>query len=138
MLNKHENDENWREVILKNICTNVNSTEYKAEYFVRNAYPREYVSQIQWKCEIGMSEFIRKTFVSRKEAEVVSVILFFMILLWSSWNLLYLQCRFSKVLFSAFIFKCYFSANLIYFGNVYCTYLETSDTERPIRKEMHI
>ena len=63
---------------------------------------------------------------------------FFMPFLCSSWNLLYLQCRFSLALFSAFIFKGYFSTNWIYFGNVYCTYLETSDTERPISKKIYV
>ena len=77
LLNKHENDENWGDVILKNICTDIiNLTEYNAEYSVPNAHPGEYISQVQSKCESGVSEFIRETFVSREEAEVASVIFF--------------------------------------------------------------
>ena len=75
MFYKHENDANWLDVVLKNVCKNGNSSEYRVEYTITNARPGRYTCQIQSKCEFGVSEKSGEIFVYKKE-EVSSVVLF--------------------------------------------------------------
>ena len=70
MFYKHENDENWRNAVLKNICKNDNSNEYRVEYTVPNIQAGEYVCQIQSKCVFGKSELSREISASREKVEV--------------------------------------------------------------------
>ena len=72
---KHENHENWQDVVLKNVCKNDISSEYRVEYTVPNAQAGRYICQIQSKCEYGVSEMSEEIFVY-KEEEVSSVYLF--------------------------------------------------------------
>ena len=73
---KHENDENWRNDVLKNICKNDDSNEYRVEYTVPNIQPGEYFCQIQSKCDFGMSELSREISASREKVQVSSVFFF--------------------------------------------------------------
>ena len=75
MFYKHENDGNWRDVVLKNVCKNDISNEYRVEYNVPNAQAGRYVCQIQSTCEFGVSEMSEEIFVY-KEEEVSSIFLF--------------------------------------------------------------
>ena len=69
---KHGKDENWQDVVLKNVCKSFDSAEYRVEYTISNAKPGKYICRIQSKCDFGMSESSTATFVSREEAEVSS------------------------------------------------------------------
>ena len=72
---KHENDENWSDVILKHVPLDNDSREYSIQYTFLNACPGRYACQIQSKCCFGVSEMSGKIF-SYKEEEVTSVFLF--------------------------------------------------------------
>ena len=64
---KEDNDEYWKNVTLRNVCKNDNSSEYRVEYAVLNAKPGKYVCQIQSKCEFGVSEMSMETSVYKEE-----------------------------------------------------------------------
>ena len=72
---KHENDENWWDVVLKNVHKNDNSSEYRVEYSFPNARPGTYTCQIQSACDFGVSEKSVKMFAYKEEK--VSSITFF-------------------------------------------------------------
>ena len=72
---KHVNDEKWQDVVLKNVCKNDNSGEYRVKYTVSNAQPGRYICQIQSKSDFDMSEKSGECFVY-KEEEVSSLFLF--------------------------------------------------------------
>ena len=72
---KHEKNGNWRDVVLKNVCKNDISSEYRVEYTVPNVQAGRYICQIQSTCEFGVSEMSEEIFVY-KEEEVSSVFLF--------------------------------------------------------------
>ena len=74
MFYRHENDENWFHVVLKNVCKNYKSSEHKVEYTIPNPQPGRYTCQIQSRCEFGISGKSEETFVY-KEEEVSYVIL---------------------------------------------------------------
>ena len=70
---KHENDENWRDVVLQNVHKDDNSSEYRLEYSFPNARPGKYTCQIQSMCDFGISEKSVEIF-AYKEEEVNSII----------------------------------------------------------------
>ena len=72
---KHENDQNWSDVILKDVRLDNDSSEYSVEYTFLNAHPGRYTCQIQPKCSFGVSEMSGKIF-AYKEEEVTLVFLF--------------------------------------------------------------
>ena len=74
LFQRHENEEKWFDVVLKNVYKNDRSSEYKVEYTISNAQPGRYTCQIQSRCEFGMSGKSEETSVY-KEEEVRSVIL---------------------------------------------------------------
>ena len=76
MFYKHEKDENWQDVILRNVCKNINSGEYRVEYSIPNVQPGKYICRIQSKCDFGISELSKEIFVSREKPEVSSEFIF--------------------------------------------------------------
>ena len=72
---KHENEEIWRKVDLKNVSKNDNLLEYRVECTLPNMRPGRYTCQIQSSCEYGASEMSEKK-AFYKEEEVSSVFLF--------------------------------------------------------------
>ena len=72
---KHENEEIWRKVDLKNVSKNDNLLEYRVECTLPNMRPGRYTCQIQSSCGYGASEMSEKK-VFYKEEEVSSVFLF--------------------------------------------------------------
>lgn len=67
MFYKHENDANFCDAVLKNVCKNDNSPEYRAEYTIPKIQPGKYICQIQSKCDFGVSEMSREIFVNKNE-----------------------------------------------------------------------
>lgn len=64
MFYKHENDKNWQNVALENLCKKHSSNVYRVEYTVPNAHLGEYICQIQSKSDFDVSEKSQEKFVS--------------------------------------------------------------------------
>ena len=64
---KHENDENWQDVCLENVCRNDSTSEYRVEYTVPNSHPGDYICQIQSKVDFDLSEKSKEKIVSKEK-----------------------------------------------------------------------
>ena len=70
---KHENDDSFQKVDLRNNFVVDKSDEYRVEHVIANAKTGNYICKIQSKCEYGMSEISTEQ-NALKENEVITLL----------------------------------------------------------------